>query len=733
VTSVLAHLVKIWTAAASVGWDKLALASAGPPDHKNGGPALASSLVPPYMTNSTLRYYLILSALAAALLLFTAQSEAAAPSWMALPDETVVMVRVPDAKTFLEALRSQTKLGAVLLSAERLDRLVRLVSEQLPKEWQTVNEALGSAELKFDDCQAIFRGELGAALSFEPRGEGSPLFLALGWLEPGEELAPRFVAALRAWLAEKADTPHGPQRKDIELAGQDVMHIEWPLMGIAMPELPDDDGDADNSPEAIQQRVEKFKQRLKEAREVELDRLHVFVARLGGRLVWACTVPQSSDEVRKKSDAEREAIDWDTLTGAEEATAAFGRFLAAHENAVQGPPLVHANGLEASLPAGIRLIEAVADPRPLLSLADKSPDPRAKQLLDALGAKGIGPISLHATLDGTTLRTGGLLSLPRPRSGLLELIDQPPLEPEPPAWVPASAVGYQQLGVDLHSVYERLKALFVEMSGEAGRQNFDQLEGLAKTFLQVDLNNLLASLDERISVVTFTPRLVEVPQDNDGADDADARQPQLVQRIGIVCPVADEQVWQKLLDVGSRFVQGGAGGGLKAVEEQGFRGYRIDRATNPVGVFVGNGYLVLGVGPEVSESLLSVLRNPPEGAAAMRTSGLVERGRALISPQPCLIYELEDAGASAKVTRQAIESLLNNSLEIRLGTSGMGGAAALYASASADGPNNQLLEKIKSLLPSDDELEGLLGVSVSQTVATDDGLLMQSALELPSP
>ncbi|HET6881223.1 MAG TPA: hypothetical protein VFI31_13770, partial [Pirellulales bacterium] len=150
---------------------------------------------------------------------------AAPPSWMALPEETVAMVRVPDARAFLEALRTQTKLGAVLMTPARVDGLVKALSEQWPKEWKEIQEALHRADLTGDDCHALVQGELGAALAFQPRGDKPPLMLAFGWIEPGEELAPRFVAALGAWLAEKSDQPHGPQRKDIELAGHEVLHI----------------------------------------------------------------------------------------------------------------------------------------------------------------------------------------------------------------------------------------------------------------------------------------------------------------------------------------------------------------------------------------------------------------------------------------------------------------------------------------------------------------------------
>ncbi|MGH7134136.1 MAG: hypothetical protein ACREHD_00260, partial [Pirellulales bacterium] len=294
-----------------------------------------------------------------------AHAEDAAASWTALPDETVLIVRVPGGQSFIEALRQQTKLGTVLLGAERLNRLVEIIREQSPQKWDSLREALGRVDLKPDDWKGLFQGELGAALTVELRDDRTPLLVVLGWLEPGEELGPRLIAALGSALAEQPDAPTTAKRKDIELAGHDVMHVEAPLTDISMPDLPDE-GSGEASEEELQKRVEKFKARLKEAKRVEVDRLHVFVSRLGGRIVWACTIPQASDEVRKKSDAEREAIDWDTLSGLEEATAVFGRYLTAHEGAGQPPKLIHAPGLEASLPGGTPLVEIMADPRQLL-------------------------------------------------------------------------------------------------------------------------------------------------------------------------------------------------------------------------------------------------------------------------------------------------------------------------------------------------------------------------------
>lgn len=661
-----------------------------------------------------------------------------APSWTALPEETVVLLRLPDGEAFFDALRQQTKLGAVLFSADRIGRVRDLLREQLLSDSDELSKALGRFDLKPDDWQSLFHGDLGAALTLEPRKDRAPLVVVLGWLEPGEEVSQRLVAAAQTLLAELADeSADAPKRNDLELAGHDVMHVEIKRHDKVMPEVPEfSDDDEDASEKNLQAQVEKFRERLKNAKQIEVDRIHLFLARMGGRILWASTVPQSGDEVKKKTDEEREAIDWDALTGLDDATGVFGRFLSAHESpSATGPTrLMETPGLEAALPAGVSLLEILGDPRPLFKLTELAQNSaQAKKALEAMGVEGLGPMAMRSALDGVTLRSGIFVSMPAPRGGLLALVDQTPLAPEPPAWVPASAIDYQQLSFSIGKAYKQLKEMAVAQSGDAGRQSFDQIETAAKTFLQIELPALLDSLGEQFSFVTFTPRFNAPATDDDEDDDDEPKPavPEIVQRLGIVVKIDNEQVWKQLLQVAARFGQGT----FKMVEEQGFSGCRIEQGQTQIGIFVGSGYLAVGIGPEVSESLLSVLASPPTGKSAMRSSGLVERGRALIAPQPCLSYELADAGANAKVTRQAIQSVIEALLGANMGApqSRLGLGVSLPFGSGVSEDRKALLDKIKALLPSDDELEGMLGVSVDQSVVTDDGLVMQSAAELPPP
>ena len=156
-------------------------------------------------------------------------------------------------------------------------------------------------------------------------------------------------------------------------------------------------------------------------------------------------------------------------------------------------------------------------------------------------------------------------------------------------------------------------------------------------------------------------------------------------------------------------------------------------------MFVGRGYLLLGIGPDVVEPLMATLRNPPQGEAALRSSPLLTRAAALLPPEAGIVYHVTDYNRSIKSLRQTVVSLLETAL------AQMGSQSLIAPAPGADDQpaeseaaekaelerTKALLEKIKGLLPTDDELEGVLGVGVGQAVVNQHGLLYRSAIELP--
>lgn len=671
----------------------------------------------------------LLALLLFACLLKPAAAADLAPSWTLVPESTVLIARASPAK-FLEALRRQTKFGAVVLSEDRVARGLELFKSENSAKWEAMVKDLGEVGLKPEELAGLLAGDTGFALAVEPRGERAPLMVGLTWLEPGEELAERTIKAVQAMLEKLADDPHAPQRVDLDLAGREVMHLTIPVMRPENLDAEDfapeeDDDDETPSPESLQKRREALIEKLKNRKTIEADRVHVFVARVEGRLLVANTFGQASAEVLAQDEEERGKLDWDKLTGVEEATGVFARFLEAHagQGAGHAAELLNVPGLAAALPEGVPLFEIIGDPRPLVKLLTGA-QKELEETLKTLGLDAVGPLAIRTALDGTVFRGGVFLSAPEPRGGVLSLLDQTPLTPAPPAWVPASALDFQQFSFDLGVAFAKIKELAISMGGDQARQGFVRIETPVQTFLQTDLVTLLSSLGHEHSVVSFVPKT-----DAAAATDEDEPAAAVSQRAGVVWQVKDEQLWQRVMQTIGQFAPA-AGGAVQAAEEQGFNGYRIQQGPAPLGLFLGRGYLVLGIGEEVTESLLSVLRNPPQGKASMAASGLVERAAALLPPAPCLTYQLGDGGLSVKTTKRAIEQLIDLPLEQRARLARLPGSAIDPGDTAAA---TALAAKLKALVPSDDELEGVLGVSVGQTMVNEHGLSGQSAVELPAP
>lgn len=664
-----------------------------------------------------------------ACLLKPASAADLAPSWTLVPETTVLIARA-NFSDFLAALRKQTKLGAVAFSSDRVERALQLWQSEDKDDWEELSKELGKRGLKLDDLPQLFGGEVGFALTIEPRGERAPLLVGLTWLEPGEDLARRIVKAIQDGIDEQADDPHPTRRVDLELAGYEVMHLSTPVVQGEKLDPEDfavepEDEAQEPSPEKLDRLREQLQEKLKNRKLVEADRTHLFVARLGGRLLLAGTVPQSSNEVLAKDEQERSRIDWDELTGVEQATGAFARFLEAHTGQGSGhaAKLLGAPGLAPALPEGTPLLEVVADPRPLIlayavheRMANKAAggEEKLKETLDALGLDALGPIAFRMALEGTALRSGLFVSAAAPRRGVLALLDQEPLEPSPPQWVPASVHGYTQIGFDLGAAYTKIKELAISLAGDSARQGFVQIETGVQGVLQTDPATLLSSIGRQHSIVEFPPK-------------NDSGETRFTGRAGLVWQVKDEPLWRRVMQTIGQFA---AAGGVQAAEEQGFNGYRVDQGPVPVGLFLGRGYLVLGVGEEVTESLLSMLRNPPEGPSAMRTSPLAARAAALLLPARSMIYQLSDAGSSVKTAKRTIENVIELPLTKQLGPVRISSASESSADSAE---STAFAAKFKELLPSDEELEGVLGVSVGQTTLNEHGLSSQSVLELPAP
>ncbi len=359
-------------------------------------------------------------------------ADALQPSHQCLPDETVFVLRVPEGQKFIDAFREQTRLGSVLLSPKRFEGIVNLIREQAGEGLTKFTDSLSKYNLKIDDFPKLFDKEVGFAVVVEPRRGRYPLAVGLGWAEPDADLGQRLMAALAQSIDAEKDLPDGARRVDIDIDGQQVIHLTTPMRGPAV--LPHFDVDLNNLDEdGVKARLEEQRQKAADAKQISIDEVHTFFARVGDRILVGTTFPQSETEVRALlGDDPDKKIDLSAVTGLEEAKGVFARFLKAHSSAPGGltPRVMATPGLAAALPDGVPLVDVMFVAAPLLKLADDAESPAPARVIKALGLDHIGPAALRVALDRGALRAGLFVSAPEPRPGLLALLDQPAFRPD---------------------------------------------------------------------------------------------------------------------------------------------------------------------------------------------------------------------------------------------------------------------------------------------------------------
>ena len=153
-------------------------------------------------------------------------------SWRCLPQETALAICIANGQVFVDAMRTNTKLGEVLFSAARLEQVKDLIVDLPDGEWEEFHEKLSDYGIEPADLPQLLAGESGFALVID-QGQAAPdelaLFVGLGWIQPGEELAERIYTAIGKAVEDYVDEEHPVTRVDIELEGMPVMHLTVPV------------------------------------------------------------------------------------------------------------------------------------------------------------------------------------------------------------------------------------------------------------------------------------------------------------------------------------------------------------------------------------------------------------------------------------------------------------------------------------------------------------------------
>lgn len=614
-----------------------------------------------------------------------ASGAAERPSWQALPDETVAVLRFPNLKEAYEALRTRTKLGAVAFDAKRVDAIKALILENSKDEVDELSAELVRLGLSYDDLLVSFNGEVGYAATAVKNGDEA-MYAGLLWADCGEELAQKWVAAIDKLLETQADGIDKVAREDIELAGVKVRRLRAPLtgpeggktkLGVGFNTKKGVKVEADVTPEGDPEK------------HVVQGYVTVLVGSVGGKLLAAHSVdikPNAEDNAK---------IEEFEAAHREHTTTVFARFLEAQADGGEGwmQRKLQTPGLSDAMPEGVQIVELLLDIPAVLKFGDGTSDSPLMKSLRALGLADLGPLAYRASLEGHTLRSGFFVSSPMPRTGLPKLFEQAAIAPKPADWVSTEVVGYQHWSIDFAAVYKLISEAMRNDSPKSEEQ-IAQLEEQAKTFLQTDVASLLGSLGTKHTILTFLPEKNEAG--GKGAEETSQNAMAFVWRLN------DVALWKRLMQTVALAT------GKEAADERGFTGLRHDQNGFSGGWFIGDGQMVLAIGKGVTEKTLSMLRTPPKADASLAGSPIAARAAELIPPQDSIMYDLTNGSTLLKVFTEAMAASMENEAD-------------------------PLAKKLKPIWPSTKELEGLIGVSVSTATVSEAGFTHRNVSDLPPP
>lgn len=619
------------------------------------------------------------------------------PSWECLPADTAVMLRVPGARAFWETLQKQTKFGSVALRPERLESLWKILSDAAKSEGddslEDLEESLRKDGLELADLAKLFDGEIGMGIVAHARAEQPPVPMLLAWVEPGEEVAKKLLGSMQR-QAEESDEEPRTTRIDAEIAGHTVTTFAVPVTELDVEAFKMDTEDEDLDEAAIEARLEAHVARLKEAGLKKTGERHVLVTVMGGRLL----IGGGNVKLEEKGGGEE----------AEELRKVFGMFLEAHSESGESAlaPVLREPGIAAATLPGTPLLEALVAPAVLMAAAEQN-EAGFRSKLAEVGLDDLGGIVQRVSFDDGRWRSVMAMTMPAPRHGLFQMLDQPCDASEVPAFVTRETADFTQLSLDLGVAYKSVRQLLLEQAeGEQVANMFSVADVQSQAWLGVDVATVLSGLGSRHWILTFPPNVAEaMAQARAAADDAEA-EVKLADRMAAVWQVADDAPYLKLV---ARLAQL-AGGQLE--DEQGFEGVRIPGGA---AFYVGRGHLVIAVGEGTLEKTLAAIRTPPQGDTSFRESDVPRRAAELLPARPARMYGVSDS------TRTG-------------GT--LGTLRDLAANLDADDVDEEFRSAfvaLKELLPTAREMEGMFGIGAALMRMTDDGLLYESSWEMPSP
>lgn len=382
---------------------------------------------------------------------------------------------------------------------------------------------------------------------------------------------------------------------------------------------------------------------------------------------------------------------------------ALGRFLAAQQDGggdFLGTFYSDA-GISEVRPAYPARLELLGDAQTLLGFLP----PQNRQIVQTLELDKFTKIGLWSGFVDMEERSTIFLGAPAPRSGIAKLLENEFFEFQPPAWVPSNVNAYTAASFDTNKLYDfAIEIAKKFMPPEQVEQQVAQANGQLQMMLQADIPTLMSAFGKRIHVLEYPIELVSVDTTNGVSLDL----PRASQ--AMVMDFSRPEILQAGMAMIAGFAQNPAAG-FEIVAEQGFSGVRIkDPAQGVVTIAHGLGKLVIAVGTEQTSSrIFSTLTNLPEGDGALANSPEFREFLAEGNIKPGMLFAYSKG-----------EEMLKNLIPVLKSA-----ATALRVQSGdvASGRVDQLIE----LFPSEEELEGLLGIAFSRMYHNDSGIIIEGS------
>lgn len=643
-----------------------------------------------------------LATAAAWLLVSTALSSAPVlaadrPAMYALPDETLFVVRFPNPVLFWEALKTRTKLGALLTSEQRVAAFEKLVRDEAGEDLDQLNQGLDRLGLTFDDLGRSVSSELGYAGITFPGEDGATEMIGLAWSGADDDLIDKWFVALERKLQDQPEGKRAVRREDLELAEARVVHLTIPILGPSEASVKAGEPPAPKPDEAAKP-AEKGAEEPKPDPDKNLEehsQIHLLLVRGRNRLAVAHVSVNVKPQAGEKTER-RNAAAARTIELLRETTA---RFLAASKESDDGivRRWQETPGLTEALPEGEPLVEAYLNLPQLVSRINQPGNEEVWKFAQAAGLEKLGPVAYRTALDGAVLRSGLFVSAPSPRPGLLALLDQTTIKPEPVDWVAKTAIGYQQISFDMGKAYQTVSQIMRE-SYPRGEGMMKALENQSLAFLGTEPATMLTGLGKTHTMLTYLPTLNEEEDPRRANRDNAAGQTAMA----FVWLPTDEPLWRKLMQMLA------AANAQPILTEQGFNGLRYQNEELHGSWFIGNNYMVLALGKGVTEKVLANLRSTPRTDESLRGTDFARRAAELMPPAGVVSFDLTDGAGIARF------------------------ADTVMQRAFADATDSSGA-KLKAIWPTPEEWGGAIGVSASAVTVDAKGVTYRSLLDLPSP